>query len=310
MKDFVKKYLGEGALLLTTLLWGVTFVIVKESLNSSSPLVFVSLRFSIAALILSPLIIKTFNNISKKLLLSGLLLSFFFFVGFATQTIGLRYTSATKSGFITGTFILFTPIFQYLIEKRKPKKENIFGIFLILSGLAFLSSKGESFLNIFTELGTDFNLGDFFTLLCAISFALYLVYLDVSTKKYDHMPLFYMQILFTAIFGIICALLLSAVGFEEIIFSFNNQLLFALIYTSIFATIITTFLQTKYQKTVTPTKAGIIFSFEAPLAALFAFFILSERISSFGYIGCVLIFSGLLVAEILGNRKSTIKYGS
>jgi len=306
----MKKYIGEGALLLTTTLWGVTFVIIKESLNSSSPLVFVSLRFSIAALILSPLIIKTFNNISKKLLLSGLLLSFFFFVGFATQTIGLKYTSATKSGFITGTFILFTPIFQYLIEKKVPTKENIFGIIIILFGLTFLSSKGESFLNIFKELGGGFNIGDFFTLLCAISFALYLVYLDVVTKKHDNMPLFYMQIFFTAIFAIVCALLFSTIGIEKIILTLNKQLLFALIYTSIFATIITTFLQTKYQKTVTPTKAGIIFSFEAPLAALFAFIILSERISSFGYIGCALIFTGLLVTEILGNRKSTIKYGS
>ena len=73
----MKKYIGEGALLLTTTLWGVTFVIIKESLNSASPLVFVSLRFSIAALILSPFIIKTFNRINKKILLSGLLLSFF-----------------------------------------------------------------------------------------------------------------------------------------------------------------------------------------------------------------------------------------
>jgi len=306
----MKKYAGEGALLLTTTLWGVTFVIVKESLNSASPLVFVSLRFSIAALILSPFIIKTFNNISKELLMSGLLLSFFFFAGFATQTIGLRYTSATKSGFITGTFILFTPLFQYLIEKKISRKENIFGIVIIVFGLVFLSSKGESFLNIFNELGEGFNIGDFFTLLCAISYALYLVYLDVTTKKHNHLPLVYMQIFFTAIFGIICALLLSTFGFEKIILTLNNQLLFALIYTSIFATIITTFLQTKYQKTVTPTKAGIILSFEAPLAALFAFFILSERISSFGYIGCVLIFTGLLITEILGNRKSIIENGS
>jgi len=303
----MKKYIGEGALLLTTLLWSATFVIVKESLSSVSPVVFVSLRFSLAAIILSPFIIKVFKKIDKELLIRGLFLSVFFFAGFATQTIGLKYTTATKSGFITGTFILFTPLFQYLIEKKLPKKENIYGVILIITGLIFLSSKGNTFFNIFTELGGGFNLGDFFTLLCAISFALYLVYLDVVTRKYDYMPLVYMQILFTAVMGMLCAIFLSLIGFEEIKFSFNNQIFFALIYTSIFATIITTFLQTKYQKTVTPTKAGIIFSFEPPLAAIFAFFILDERISSFGYIGCALIFTGLLVTEILGNKKQKVK---
>ena len=291
------------------MLWSVTFVIIKESLNSVSPVVFVSLRFSFAALILSPFIIKAFKKIDKELLMTGLFLSIFFFAGFATQTIGLKYTTATKSGFITGTFILFTPLFQYLIEKKLPKKENIYGIILIITGLLFLSSKGNTFFNIFTELGGGFNIGDFFTLLSAISFALYLVYLDVVTKKFNYMPLVYMQILFTAVIGMMCAIFLSLIGFEQIKLTFNSQIFFALVYTSIFATIITTFLQTKYQKTVTPTKAGIIFSFEPPLAAIFAFFILSERISSFGYIGCALIFTGLLVTEILAKRKQKVKNG-
>ncbi len=306
----MKRYSGEGALLLTTLLWSATFVIIKESLVSVSPVVFVSLRFAIASLILSPFIIKAFKKIDKELLMTGLFLSVFFFAGFATQTIGLKYTTATKSGFITGTFILFTPLFQYLIEKKLPKKENIYGIILIITGLLFLSSKGNTFFNIFTELGGGFNIGDFLTLLSAISFALYLVYLDVVTKKYDYMPLVYMQILFTAVLGIVCAIFLSIIGFEQIKLSFNNQLLFAFFYTSIFATIITTYLQTRYQKTVTPTKAGIIFSFEPLLAALFAFFILDERISSFGYIGGAFIFSGLIITEILGNRNSKVKNGS
>ncbi len=303
----MRKYIGEGALLLTTLIWGATFVIIKESLASVSPVVFVSLRFAIASLILSPFIIKAFKKIDKELLKSGLFLSIFFFAGFSTQTIGLKYTTATKSGFITGTFILFTPLFQYLIEKKLPKKENIYGIILIIAGLIFLASKGNTFFNIFTELGGGFNIGDFFTLITAISYALYLVYLDVITKKFDYMPLVYMQILFTAVFGMISALLLSATGFEEIKFSFSSQIFFAFFYTSIFATIITTYLQTRYQKTVTPTKAGIIFSFEPPLAAIFAFFILDERISSFGYIGGALIFTGLIITEFLGNRKSKVK---
>ena len=90
---------------------------------------------------------------------------------------------------------------------------------------------------------------------------------------------------------------------ETIEFSFSSSLLFAVLYTSIFATVLTTTIQTKYQKFVTPSVAGIIFSFEPIFAAVFAFFVLNEKISNFGLVGCVLIFAGLLVSEVL-NRKN------
>jgi drug/metabolite transporter (DMT)-like permease len=116
----MRKYTALGALILTTLIWGGTFVIIKESLTFVSPMVFISARFLFAALLLLPFIKLIFRGSSMVELKGGLLLGVLYFIGFATQTAGLNFTSATKSGFITGTFVVFTPLLQLIIEKRKP----------------------------------------------------------------------------------------------------------------------------------------------------------------------------------------------
>ena len=215
----------------------------------------------------------------------------------------MEVTSATKSGFITGTFVLFTPVFQLLFEKKKPSFGNLIGVFIVILGLVMLSSKGNSLLDIFHEMGQGFNIGDFFTLLCAAFFAMYLVYLDITSRKYDYRPLVFMQVATTGISGIIFSVILSYAGFESIRFVINANVVFALLYTAILATIVTTTLQTKYQKLVTPTKAGIILSFEPIFSMVLAFIMLSERISLFGFIGCILIFTGLLTTELFDKLK-------
>lgn len=305
----MKRFIGEGALVLTTLVWGVTFVVIKLALTDVSPLLFVSLRFSIAALILLPFMLGTLKLSTRQALAGGLILGLLNFAGFATQTVGLNFTSATKSGFITGTFVVFTPILQFIIEKKIPRKENILGIFLVLLGLILLSSKGTSIFDIFSELGENFNIGDFFTLLCAIAFAFYIVYLDMISHKIDYKLLVFIQIAVTGICGWIFTYILSASGMEKLSFSLNGTVIFSVIYTALLATILATTLQTKYQKFVTPTKAAIIFSLEPIFAAFFAFVIINEKVSSFGFIGGIFIFTGLLVSELLGKKKAEDEQG-
>jgi len=300
----MKKYLPETLLMVNTLIWGVTFVIVKSALTDISPLLFISIRFLFATLILIPFAFKFFKKVNKKTLLGGVLLGFLYFAGFSTQTVGLNYTSATKSAFITGTFIIFTPLFQILIQKKTPAKGVSIGVILAIIGLIFLTSKENSLIAVFTEINESFNIGDFLTLLCAVFFSLYIVYLDIISKESDYKPLVFLQISITGICGLLFSLLFTVWEVEKIQFNFSYNLLFAIIYTSVFATVITTTLQTKYQKFVTPSVAGIILSFEPIFAALFAFFMLSEKISNFGLIGCLLIFWGLLVSETYKKRKN------
>lgn len=299
----MKKFISEGALIFTTLLWGVTFVVIKLALTDVSPLLFVSLRFSIAAIIMLPFVFGILKASKKEILVGGVILGLLNFAGYATQTVGLNFTSATKSGFITGTFVVFTPVLQLIIEKRIPKKENVFGILLVLFGLILLSSKGTSIFDVFSEIGQNFNIGDFFTLLCAIAFAGYIVYLDIISHKIDYKLLVFVQIAVTGICSWVFTYILSVSGLEKFSFSLNTTVMFSVFYTAILATILATSLQTKYQKYVTPTKAAIIFSLEPIFAAFFAFFIINEKISGFGFVGCIFIFTGLLVSELLGKEK-------
>ncbi len=293
------KYKSELILILVTLLWGATFVIVKEALNDVSSMAFIAVRFLIAAAILLPFMRKkkfTNQNIS-----AGILLGVLLFMGFATQTVGLKFTSATKSGFLTGTAVIIVPLLQIIIEKRAPTKGVIIGTILVMLGITFLSSGGNSILSLLSDLGSNFNIGEGLTLICALFFALYIIYLDVETSRYDFWTLLFLQIITTAVLSILFLVVFTETNLEPFKFDLTNNLIWAIFYTSIFATLITTALQTKYQKNVTPAKAGIIFSFEPIFAAVFAFFILGEKITNFGYLGAGLIILGLLVSELYEN---------
>jgi drug/metabolite transporter (DMT)-like permease len=300
----MKKYTALGALILTTIIWGGTFVVIKESLTYVSPMIFIAARFVFATLLLLPFVKIIFKGSTGLELKGGLWLGLLYFIGFATQTLGLNYTSATKSGFITGTFVIFTPILQLIIEKRKPSRWNIIGIVLVLTGMIFLSSKGEHIFDILSEMGSNFNIGDFLTLICALSYSGYIVYLDIISKKAKYLPLVFIQIALTALGGVIFLFLFAASGIDNIRTDFNMYVIFALLYTAILATIVTTGLQTRFQKYVTPTKAAIIFSFEPIYAALFAYLLIGERLGNFGVIGGIFIFAGLLVSELF-DKKST-----
>jgi drug/metabolite transporter (DMT)-like permease len=295
----MKKYTAEGVLLFITFIWGATFVIIKTALQDISPMLFLTIRFLLSSLILFPFLKKIIKETDKAVMSGGLILGLFYFLGFSTQTAGLQYTTATKSAFITGSFVIFIPFCQLIIEKKIPGRGSIIGILLVIIGLLFLSSKGESLLEVFYELGSNFNTGDFLTILCAVFYAAYIVYLDSISKKHPFLPLVFIQITLTGILGSSVLIIFSAAGIENMRFNLNGYLFFTFMYTSLLATVLASTLQTKFQKYTTPAKAGIIISFEPIFSALFAFIILNETVSFFGFIGCILIFTGLLASELL-----------
>lgn len=304
VKHGYRKYIGESALLLVTLIWGGTFTIIKVSLDNISTMLFVGIRFFIATLILLPFVFSKLKLLKSIQIKKGIILSVLLFIGFATQTIGLKYTTASKSGFITGSLVLFTPIFQIIIEKKKPSKSALAGAFLVLCGLLFLSVKETSLANFFSDLGSNFNLGDFLTLLGAVAYALYIVYLDMFSREIDTSSLVFLQVSSTTILAFLFSIFLSSFGIESYKLNLSGNLVLSLLYTSLLATVVTTYLQTKYQKEITPTNAGIIFSFEPVFAALIAIIFINEVVSGFGIVGCILIFLGLLVSELFNSRTN------
>lgn len=265
-------------------------------------MVFITSRFSLAALVLLPFAYKRFRTATRRHYKEAFILSLIYFISYAAQTIGLKYTSAVKSAFITGLFVIFTPLFQTILERKPPGKANMVAIVLAVIGVIFLSSTGKSVFDVLLMIGSDFTVGDGLTLICAIMYAGYIVYLDMTSKDMDYLFLSYVQIAFTAVCSVLLLLVLFGAGVEMPVFTFNFDVLTAVGYTALIATIITTILQTRYQKKVSPTRASIIFSMEPIFASVFAFLILQERFTVFGIFGALCIISGLLVSELFSKE--------
>jgi drug/metabolite transporter (DMT)-like permease len=293
---------AEAALFFITFLWGGTFVLIKSALVHVSPMVFVSVRFGLAALVLLPFVIKPLLAATRIQYKKATILGISLFIGFATQTIGLRYTTATKSAFLTGMFVIITPIMQIILEKRKPTSRNLIAILLGFFGILFLSSRGTNLYQVLFELGTGFNFGDFLTLICAVNYSWYIVYLDMLGEDMNFKFLTFIQIFVTMALALPFIYIFNAFGFEKAQFEMLPIVIGAIVYTAIFTTILSTLLQTKYQKDVTPTRASIIFSMEPMYATVFALFLLGEKISIFGIIGCCFIFSGVLISELTSRN--------
>lgn len=274
---------AELLLLSCTLIWGGTFVVVKTGLDDASPMLFVAIRFVIATLLFFPFVARSLRGMTKAALKGGIIVGVLLFIGFVTQTVGLQYTSASKSGFITGLLVVFTPLFQVLIERKLPKIGNVAGVVLVTAGLYLLTSPE----------GSGFNRGDVLTLVCAAVFGLYIVYLDIASKESNPWHLSFVQFAVTALGATIGALL-----FESMFVHFTSGFIASLSYLALLATLFTLTIQTRYQGDTTPTRAAIIFSIEPVFSALIAYLFLGERIGAGGVAGGALVFGGLLISEL------------
>ena len=186
-------------------------------------------------------------------------------------------------GFITGMLVVFTPIFQLLIERRPPKPGNVVGVILVTIGLYWLTA----------PKGAEFNQGDGLTLVCAGVSGLYIVYLDLFSKEHDVVQLTFMQMAVTVILAA-C----GAAVFERRQVMLSGHFLLALAYLSIMATLLTLSLQTRFQKQTTPTRAAIIFSLEPLFSAAFASVFGHEIIGGLSLLGGGMIVAGLIVSEL------------
>jgi drug/metabolite transporter (DMT)-like permease len=274
---------AELFLLSVTLIWGSTFALSKYLLDTISPLFYIGVRFSLALVIFTVLAFSRVRATTKDAFIKGGILGVLLFSGFAAQTIGLQYTGATKSAFITGMMVVFTPICQIIIERKAPKVGNIIGILLVTVGLYLLTSPA----------GSEFNFGDGLNLFCAVTFALYIVYMDVFSKGQDPVHLTIAQFVVCAVLGLAAAFLFEPVRFHPTTAAYG-----ALLYLTIFATVVALFIQTRFQKDTTPTRSAVIFSIEPVLAAGFAYIVLGEVLGVAGMVGGGLIVGGVPVSEL------------
>ncbi len=285
---------AELFLLSITIIWGSTFVLTKFILESASPFVYIAFRFALASFLFFVLFFQRLRTISKDAIIKGLILGVLLFLGFELQTVGLKYTTASKSAFITGLMVVFTPFFQLVIERKPPKVGNIIGVVLVAVGLYMLVS----------PKGSAFNIGDALTFICAIIFSLYTVYLDIFGNEHDPAHLSFMQFITTAVLA-----LLAIPFLERAYLNINANFLLILAYLAAIPTVVALYVMAKYQRYTTPTRSAVIYSMEPPIAAIFAFFIVGERIGMVAVAGGILILMGLVVSElsdVIFKRKKEI----
>ncbi len=276
---------AELVLFIVTLIWSSTFVTIKVGLEYTTPFVFMTFRFIIAALFFAALFYRQLKHIQMSTFRRGVILGFLFGAAITLQTYGLHHTTASKSAFISGTLIIFTPFVQMVNERKFPKFSTIVGIIIVTAGLYLFTSP---------EGGT-LNIGDIATIIAAALLGIYTVYIDIFTKKEESEKIF--QLVF---FQIVVAVLIGAfsIPLEIPRLEFEPDLLMVIIYLSLGVTIITLFIQTHFQKDTTPTRAVLIFTLEPVVASGFAYYILKEQWSSNAVIGAVLIIFGVLFLEL------------
>ena len=168
-----KKITAQIGLLFVTIIWGLTFVLVKEALNDAAPFSFATLRFGLATFLILIIVNKKIISITRDEIIGGIVCGFFLFLGYAFQNFGLMNTTATKSAFITSVSVLIVPLLLISMNIQKVQIRIWGAVLLATLGLYLLILPG----------GSSINIGDIITFGCAISFAIHIIAQDTYLKK-------------------------------------------------------------------------------------------------------------------------------
>ncbi len=283
------KALSVMGLIITTIIWGSAFVVMKNSVDVISPTYLLALRFTIAFAALVAVFWKRLRNVGKTDIFCGFTLGFFLFISYFFQTYGLKYTTASKNAFITTLYVILVPFLHWLFNKTKPSKNNVGAAVIAVIGLGFISLEGDLSVNV----------GDLMTLVCGIFFAFHIVFVDRYTVTHDPIILTVMQMAVAAGLSWIAAPLLEG-GLDLSVIS--HSMAVSLLYLGIFSTMICFLLQNMGQKHLSPNTSSIILSFESVFGLLFSVFLLGEPVTLKLLTGCGLLFLSVILSEY---RKRT-----
>jgi drug/metabolite transporter (DMT)-like permease len=283
--------LADLSLLLVTLIWGSTFVMVKDAVADYPVFGFLTLRFGIATLILAPAVvwrkirrpIVARQVIREPAAAAPILLGLALFAGFAFQTAGLHLTTPAKAGFITGMAVVLVPVGSALLLKQAPDRAAWWGVGLAATGLALLS------LN--TPLSVD--PGDLLVLGCAVSFAAHILLTGRFAPGQDMLYLLFGQVVMVAMLSALASLALEERP------PLQANVLFAAVFTGLFATVLAFGIQTVAQRFTSATHTALIFAAEPVFAAIFSLLLIGEVLGPRQILGCALILAGMIVAEFL-----------
>ncbi len=277
----------ELALIGVTVLWGGTFLIVHHAVQQTGPFFFVGLRFGTAALIALPLAWPVLQGLTMRELLAGLVIGLGIFAGYSLQTWGLQTISSSTSAFITAAYVPLVPIMQWIILRRRPRLASWIGVALAFIGLLLIAAP---------EKGLALGRGEALTLISTVAIALEIIFIGLWAGTVNVARVTLVQLAATSLFAFACmapagesvppfswTVVLSACGLGAI-------------------TALIQFVMNWAQRTVSPTRATLIYAGEPAWAGIFGR-IAGERLPQAALLGGLLIVAAVIVSEINFERK-------
>ncbi len=285
MNDFTnkKKWSAYFLLLLVAFFWGITFTIVKDAISHVDVFVFLAQRFILSFFLLLPVCFIWGNGFKKDVLIKGTILGLFLFAAYAFQTLGLKFTTASNTAFLTGLNVVFVPLIGWIFYKESIENRIWVSTLLCGIGLYFLTLHGSRVMNK----------GDTLVLVCALCVAFQIHLTGRYTKDSNVAWLTTIQLGTVAACSFIVA---KASG--KAVFFFEPKILWALIICILFATIFAFLVQTFMQRFISPTHTAIIFCMEPVFGALYAHLFGGERFDQWNVVGASLILAGMLISQI------------
>jgi len=289
-------------LMLTAAIWGFAFVAQRVGMQYVGAFTFNGVRFALGSISLVPLIIYFKNKktaeqpeetASASALIPGIIAGSVLFFGASLQQAGLAYTTAGKAAFITGLYIVLVPLLGVFLKQRIGLNTWL-GVVLAVSGLYFLS------------VNEDFTIafGDLLEIIGAFFWAVHILVIDHFTKKVDALKLSCVQFVMCSVLSIITAFI-----FEDISISGIGQAAIPILYGGLLSVGVAYTLQVVAQKHAKPSHAAIILSMESVFAALGGALLLGENLGGRGYLGCALMFAGMLLTQVnIFDKRQSQEY--
>ncbi|HVF52167.1 MAG TPA: DMT family transporter [Actinomycetota bacterium] len=274
---------AEAALIGVAAVWGLTFVMVKDAVEEIPVLAFLAYRFLPAAVLVSAVFWGQLRRLTAEAARTGIFMGILLTAGYIFQTFGLERTTASNAGFITGMFVVLTPLFGIAFGER-PGRAGWAAAAVSAVGLWLLSggARGGS------------RLGDALVFLCACSFAGHILATDHGVKKHDVGALLAVQLW-------VCGLttLIATAAMGELPLPRRETVWTALAVTALGATALAFFIQSYAQKNTAPARTALILASEPAFAGLFAYILVGERLTATGWAGAGLIMAAIIVAAAL-----------
>jgi drug/metabolite transporter (DMT)-like permease len=290
-------------LVFVTLIWGTTFVVIKDVVSEPAPgvpapisaLLFNAVRMSLAAAVLWIWYRKHMRDLTRGAVLMGTVVGIFLWLGYEFQTTGIRLTTAAKSGLLTGVSVVLVPVFLAIFFRRKINRWTSLGVVLALAGLYLLTvpagENGFSFSTI--------NRGDLLTMACAVAFAFQIIFLGRATQHHRFEQIATLQ-------ATVCALLMAVTipiaDRPHVVWS--GPVISAILITGLLGTALAFTVQAWAQQFTPPTHTALIFALEPVFAWLTSYVVLQERLGYRAGSGAVLILAGVLTSELMGGPES------